>query len=168
VTRVADGAQALEPRPAGRPPARVHVAWAGEHRFDAGRPGGPALRLDGSGRTGQSMVDAVLSALAGCTAVDVVDILAKRRTPVEALAIDAVGERFEGTPGRLVRIHLTYRLRGAGVERAHAERAIELAVTKYCSVRDSLDPAIPVEWTLELEAPGGAAATSPSPTSPPP
>ena len=31
------------------------------------------------------------------------------------------------------------------------ERAIELAVTKYCSVRDSLDPATPVEWELELE-----------------
>ena len=139
---------------AGRPPARVHVEWAGEHRFDAGRPGGPTLRLDGSGGTGQGMVDAVLSALAGCTAVDVVDILAKRRTPVEALTVDVVGERFAGTPGRLVRIHLTYRLRGTGVDRAHAERAIELAVTKYCSVRDSLDPAIPVEWTLEL---GGTA-----------
>ncbi len=139
-----------------RPPARVHVAWAGERRFDAGRPGGPTLRLDGSGQTAQTMVDAVLSALAACTAVDVVDILAKRRTPPEALEIDAVGERFAGTPGRLTRIHLTYRLRGAGVERPHVERAIELAVTKYCSVRDSLDPRIPVEWTLELDGAGGA------------
>jgi putative redox protein len=32
----------------------------------------------------------------------------------------------------------------------HAERAIELAVTKYCSVRDSLDPNMPVTWSLEL------------------
>jgi putative redox protein len=141
-----------------RPPARVHVTWDGEHRFDAGRPGGPTLRLDGSGKTAQSMVDAVLSALAACTAVDVVDILAKRRTPLEALAVDVVGERYGGTPGRLVRIHLTYRVRGAGVDRAHAERAIDLAITKYCSVRDSLDPAIPVEWTLELEEAAGAPA----------
>jgi putative redox protein len=36
------------------------------------------------------------------------------------------------------------------VERAHAERAVELAVTKYCSVRDSLDPAIPITWSIEL------------------
>jgi putative redox protein len=149
---VSDGNLPSEAAPRGRRPARVHVAWAGGHRFDAGRPGGPTLRLDGSGETGQSMVDAVLSALAACTAVDVVDILAKRRTPVEALAVDAVGERFSGTPGRLVRVHLAYRLRGAGVDRAHAERAIELAVTKYCSVRDSLDPNLPVEWTLELES----------------
>ena len=142
-----------------RAPAHVHVAWAGEHRFDAGRPDGPTIRLDGSGRTGPSMVDAVLGALAGCTAVDVVDILAKRRTPLDSLAVDATGERFEGTPGRLVRIHLRYHVAGAGVERAHVERAVELAVTKYCSVRDSLDPAIPVTWAVAMadDAAGEAA-----------
>ncbi len=139
-----------------RPPNRVVLNWAGEHRFDAGRPGGVTHRIDASTKEGPSPVDTLLNALATCTSVDVVDILAKRRTPVEALEIDAVGERFAGTPGRLVRIHLTYRLRGAGVDRAHAERAIDLAVTKYCSVRDSLDPAIPIEWTLELEGAGAA------------
>ena len=135
----------------GKPPARVTVEWAGERRFDARRAaGGPAIRLDGSGVTGPSPVDGLVSSLAACTAVDVVDILAKRRTPAESLTIDAEAERFAGTPGKLTRVHLTYRLRGAGIERVHAERAIELAVTKYCSVRDSLDPAIPIEWTLEL------------------
>ena len=38
--------------------------------------------------------------------------------------------------------------------RAHAERAIDLAVNKYCSVKDSLDPALPVVWTLELNGAG--------------
>ena len=136
-----------------KPLNRVRVAWAGAHRFDTGRPGGPTARLDASGETGQGPVDALLSALAACTSVDVVDILAKRRTPLEAFEVDAEGERFAGTPGRLVRIHLTYRMRGAGVERAHAERAVELAVTKYCSVRDSLDPSIPIAWTVELDGP---------------
>jgi putative redox protein len=147
---VSDGNLPSDQKPGGRPPARVHVAWAGEHRFDAGRPGGPTLRLDGSAKTAQSMVDAVLSALGACTAVDVVDILAKRRTPLDSLAVDVTGERFDGTPGRLTRIHLAYTMTGAGVERAHAERAVELAVTKYCSVRDSLDPAIPITWSIEL------------------
>jgi putative redox protein len=135
------------------------VAWAGERRFDAARPGGPAIRLDGSGETGPSPVDGLISALASCTAVDVVDILAKRRTPVESLTIDVVGQRFDGTPGRLTHVRLDYTIAGAGIERVHAERAIELAVTKYCSVRDSLDPKIPVEWALTLngEGPSGRA-----------
>jgi putative redox protein len=136
--------------PAGRPPSRVQVSWAGDRRFDAGRPGGPTLRLDGSGETGQSPVDGVLSALAACTGVDVVDILAKRRTPVESLEMAVTGQRWSGTPGRLTHVRLEYKIAGRGIERVHAERAIELAVTKYCSVRDSLSPEIGIEWTLEL------------------
>ncbi len=139
-----------------RAPARVAVRWEGHHVFDAGRPGGPAVRLDSSGRSGPSPVDALLAALAACTAVDVVDILAKRRTPLESLSIDVEGERFQGTPGRLTHVALVYSMAGAGIERAHAERAVELAVTKYCSVRDSLDPALRIEWRVELAGEGGA------------
>ena len=134
-----------------RPPAPVAVTGAGGHRCAAGRPGGPTIHLDASARTGPSPVDALLASLAACTAVDVVDILAKRRTPLEALAIDVEGERFQGTPGRLTRVTLVYRMRGDGVEQVHAERAVELAVTKYCSVRDSLDPALTVDWRVELD-----------------
>ncbi len=136
---------------AGKPPAKVNVSWAGEHRFDGMRQSGsPSIRMDSTGQTGPSPVDTLLCALAGCTGVDVVDILAKRRTPVQALSIEVEGERFAGTPGRVTKIHLVYRIIGADIERAHAERAIELAVTKYCSVRDSLDPNMPITWGLEL------------------
>jgi putative redox protein len=151
-TPSSDGSVTTPPAPAaGKPPARVRVTWAGEGRFDAGRPDGPTVRLDSGAKTGPSPVDGLVASIAACTAVDVVDILAKRRTPVESLAIDAEGARFAGVPGRLTAVELVYRLRGAGIERVHAERAIELAVDKYCSVRSSLDPAIPVTWRLELE-----------------
>jgi putative redox protein len=94
----------------------------------------------------------LLCALASCTGVDVVDILEKRRTPVASLDIAVTGQRADETPARLTAIALRYRIGGAGIERAHAERAIELAVTKYCSVRDSLDPTMAITWTLELDA----------------
>jgi putative redox protein len=132
------------------------VRWAGEHRFDAGRPGGPTLRLDASGETGQSPVDAVLSALAACTAVDVVDILAKRRTPLDGLEVSVEGQRrADAVPRRLTSVLLQYTLDGAGVERSHAERAVELAITKYCSVRDSLAPDIAVEYAVTVNGEAG-------------
>jgi putative redox protein len=111
--------------------------------------------MDGSGQAGPNMVAVVLIALAGCTGVDIVDILAKRRTPLESMTVDVEGARYAGVPGRLTEITLVYRITGAGIDRAQAERAIELSVTKYCSVRDSLDPTMPVHWRLELNGQAG-------------
>ncbi len=131
-------------------PVVMNIDWKGEHRFDTARPGGPVARFDGSGATGQSPVDAVLSALATCAAVDVVDILAKRRTPIETLNVEVVGERVETIPRRYSHITLKFRITGTGIERDQALRAIELSVTKYCSVRGSLLAEIVVDWELEL------------------
>jgi putative redox protein len=130
----------------------MYVKWAGDHKFDAGLEGRPAVRLDSDGVTGPSPVDGLLGALAACVGVDVVDILAKRRTPVESLDVEVVGQRVDAIPRRLEHVTLNFRIGGPGIERIHAERAVELAVTKYCSVRDSLRPDVPVEWTVALES----------------
>lgn len=137
-------------------PNVVHVAWNGARRFDAGRPGGPTLRLDGDGKTGQSPVDAVLSGLASCVSIDVVEILAKRRTPVSRLEITVSGERTETTPRRIVGVKLDFALDGEGIEREQAERAIDLGLNKYCSVRDSLATDIEFTWSLTLNGEPGA------------
>lgn len=128
----------------------VRLTWDGDRRFDAGRDGVPTHRIDAGTVTGPSPVDTLLNALAACTAVDVLDILAKRRTPVRALSVEVDAARANATPARVIGIHLTYHIAGAGIERVHAERAVELAVTKYCSVRESLNPDIPIRWTVEL------------------
>ena len=134
-----------------KPPSRVKVTWAGGERFDTGRPGGPTARIDGTGETGQGPVDTLVSALASCAAIDVVEILAKRRTPVQTLSVDVLGERVDGVPRRLRHVTLDFHITGDGIERGHAERAIDLAINKYCSVRDSLANDIPVEWKLTLD-----------------
>jgi putative redox protein len=134
-----------------RPPNHVVVRWHGDEEFESGRPGGPTLRVDGHGKVAQGPVDVLLTALATCASIDVVSILAKRRTPVKAMEIDVIGERAnDRVPRKVRRILLTFRITGVGIQREHAERAVELAVTKYCSVRDSIDPSIPIEWKIEL------------------
>ncbi|MBA3853383.1 MAG: peroxiredoxin [Gemmatimonas sp.] len=137
----------------GKPPSKTVVTWAGDQQFDGGRAsGGPTIHLDGRGATGPSPVDALGIAIAGCTGVDIVDILAKRRTPVESLRMEVNAERANAVPARIVAVDITYHLKGKDIERVHAERAIELAVTKYCSVGSSIDPATPIRWTLQLES----------------
>jgi putative redox protein len=134
-----------------RPPQRIIAVWKGEEAFDTSKPGGPVSRIDGHGVTGQGPVDMLLSALGTCSAMDVVNILAKQRTPASSLEVEVVGTRENASPRRLKHALLIFRISGAGIEREQALKAIALSVTKYCSVRDSLDPKIPVEWELELK-----------------
>lgn len=141
------------PAPAKTPakPSLIHVNWIGGHRFDAGRPNGPTARIDGDGAAGQSPPETLLSALATCVSYDVIDILAKQRTPIESLEIDVVGERVDAVPRRYKHVTLNFRIGGKGIEKEQALRAIELSATKYCSVRESLRSDIVVDWTVELE-----------------
>ncbi|MEO7042765.1 MAG: OsmC family protein [Gemmatimonadaceae bacterium] len=141
-------------------PASAKVVWAGEHRFDASGPDTPTIRMDVSGKTGTGPVTTLLAALGGCVSVDVVDILAKRKTPVESLEVDLQATRVDGTPKRLASATLNFDINGAGIERVHAERAIDLAINKYCSVRDSLRQDIPVDWTLTLNGDKHAPASA--------
>jgi len=131
-------------------PSRIHVAWAGDHRFDAGRANGPTARIDGEGDTGQSPPETLLTALATCVAYDVIDILAKQRTPISSLEIDVVGERVDTIPRRYKHISLNFRIGGRGIEQDKALRAIELSANKYCSVRETLRPDLQIDWTVEV------------------
>ena len=131
-------------------PSRILVEWKGDRKFEAGREGRPAVLLDGDGFAGPTPPESLLAALASCVSVDVVDILAKRRTPVESYSVEILGERVDTIPRRFKHITINISINGEGIDRTHAERAIDLAVNKYCSVKDSLDPNLPVEWTLTL------------------
>jgi putative redox protein len=146
----AGGVTAPAPAKTAAKPSLIHVNWVGGHRFDAGRPNGPTARIDGEGETGQSPPETLLSALATCVSYDVIDILAKQRTPIESLEIDVVGERVDTIPRRYKYITLNFRIGGNGIEKEQAQRAIELSATKYCSVRESLRPDSHVAWTVEI------------------
>ncbi len=94
--------------------------------------------------------DMLLVALAGCTAVDVVDILAKKRTPVSSLEIEVRSEQDPEPPWTFRKIHLVYRLRGEGITPAGAEQAIKLSEEKYCSVAATIRGVATITWEYTL------------------
>jgi putative redox protein len=126
------------------------VNWKGERNFGAGREGRPSILIDGDGQNAPSPPDVLLAALASCVSVDVVDILAKRRTPAETYEVEVLGERVDSIPRKFKHITLNFTITGKGIDRANAMRAIELSANNYCSVRDSLDPNIPIVLNLKL------------------
>ena len=143
---------------------RVGLVWKGDLIFDVGPAGRAPYMIDGDSKRGHSPPETLLDALAGCVTVDVVLILNKQRTPPASISCEVTAERAEraeGTSRRILKAHLHYKIAGEGILYDKALHAIALSVTKYCTVRDSMDPAMPVTWSLDLsgEARGSRAVT---------
>jgi putative redox protein len=128
---------------------RTRATWRGEHRFDAG-PEGRTGSIDADSRSAPGPVETLLNAIATCSGVDVLDILAKRRTPAERFVIDVTATRRGEPPRRIQRLEITFHVDGASIAAADAERAIQLSFEKYCSVAASLASDIETETTLVL------------------
>jgi putative redox protein len=93
---------------------------------------------DGENGTGLKPSELLLLALGGCTAVDVVTIMRKKRQAVTGLEINVRGEQDENPPWTFRHIHLEYVVRGKGLSEKGLAQAIELSEEKYCSVKNSL------------------------------
>jgi putative redox protein len=132
---------------------RVGLVWKGDLRFDVGPAGRTPCTVDGNSKAGHSPPETLLDALAGCVSVDVVLILEKQRTPPTSVSCEVTAQRapkVAGTSRRITSVHLHYTIAGEGIAYDKAMRAIELSVTRYCTVRDSMDPEMPVTWSLDL------------------
>ena len=133
----------------------IELTWEGGMRWRGGRAGGPTLLVEGGAQTAPSPVDALVIALASCSAIDVVDYLEKRRTPPTASSVSVRFSRAADHPRRLTDVHLTYRV-STDSPREHVERAIQLSFDRYCSVAGSLAPDTRITWDIELSPARGA------------
>jgi putative redox protein len=132
----------------------IEVTWEGGMRYRGGPAGGPTLIVDGEKQAAPSPVDALVVAVASCSAVDVVDYLEKRRTPARSMNVSVRFSRAPTPPRRITALHLAFRV-GTDSPREHVERAIQLSFDKYCSVAASLAPDIAIDWSLEIEGSDG-------------
>jgi putative redox protein len=145
---------AVPPGPSGPVITRSEISWRGDRSFDAG-PAGRQHLIDGAAKAAPGPVETLLSSLAACSSLDVIDIMAKRKTPLESLRVNVTAERRPEFPRRIMRLDVEFVLEGAGVEREHAERAIQLSFERYCSVASSLAPDIVMEARLTLNGETG-------------
>ncbi|WP_263357133.1 OsmC family protein [Acidicapsa ligni] len=99
---------------------------------------------------GLSPMEAVLSALCGCTSVDVVNILKKKRQPITSLTVSAVAEQQAEPPRYFNKIRLIYKV-GGQLDRKAVEDAVALSKDKYCSVSAMLEKSAKIEFVIEYE-----------------
>lgn len=124
--------------------------WQGNHEFESGQEQN-LIRLDGNRLTGFSPKALLLSGLAGCSGIDIVDILGKMKVPFTTITIDAEADQTEEHPRVFKDIHLTYRIGTDAGNEEKVRKAIDLSLNKYCGVSAMLKKNSPVHYTLVLE-----------------
>jgi putative redox protein len=127
--------------------------WKNGELYEGKSQSGHAILMDAAAehKAGPSPMELVLMALCGCTSVDVVSILQKKREPLEGLTVSAEAEQAPAPPRTFTKIHLTYRIKGK-VSRKAAEDAVSLSTNKYCSVSKMLEKAATIDYSIEIES----------------
>ena len=92
----------------------------------------------------------LLIAVASCTAVDVVEILEKKRMPLTTLEISATGEQDQDPPWTFRKIHINYRVSGKNLTEKAVAQAIQLSEEKYCSVAATIRSTAQITTNFEI------------------
>lgn len=99
---------------------------------------------------GMKPSDLLLVAVGSCTAVDVVSILEKKRTPLSSLEISVSAEQQEEPPWTYRKVHIHYKLRGLKLTEKAVEQAIQLSEEKYCSVSATIRGKAEITTSFEI------------------
>src|SRR5436305_326749 len=119
---------------------KATIHFAGNDYFVGTTPSGHAqvIETDSTRAGAATPMELLLLALGGCTGVDVISILRKKRQRVTDYRIEVSGERRDEFPKSYTRLYVKHIVRGHGVSKQALASAIELSETKYCSVAATL------------------------------
>lgn len=133
----------------------VLLNWKGKMAFEGTSESGFVQRMDsdpavGGENSGARPMEFIALGLAGCTAMDVISILQKKRQPVVDFQVKVSAERAEEHPKVFTRSVIDYQVTGRGVDEDALLRAIELSAEKYCPAQAMLSKAFPMKLIYKI------------------
>lgn len=125
------------------------VIWKQGLSFDGSADSGFTIPLGSSVESGGAddglrPMELLAIGLAGCTAMDVISILEKKRQKVSAFEVRVHAERGEEHPRVFTSMQIEYVVTGEEIDPAAVNRAVELSETKYCSAQAMLKKAVTI------------------------
>ena len=127
---------------------KTTTIWKSGHAFDSFQG---AAKIEVDAKTGFSPKALLLTGLAGCTGVDVVDVLEKMRVPFAGLNIEVQTEQTDEHPRVFRDIHIRYILTAEEENREKIKKAIDLSLEKYCGVAAMLKKNSSIQYTITLQ-----------------
>jgi putative redox protein len=126
---------------------KTTTTWKSGHAFDSIQ-NGSTIEIDA--KKGFSPKALLLSGLAACSGVDIVDILEKMKVPFADLQIEAEAEQTEEYPRVFRDIHIHYRITTTEDNRDKVRKAIDLSLDKYCGVAAMLKKNSKIDYTITI------------------
>ena len=124
---------------------KTTTTWKTGHAFDSYQNNAKIELESGAGFGPKALL---LTGLAGCSGIDVVDILEKMRVPFAELVIDAEAEQTDDPPRVFKTIHLTYHIKTGEENRDKVKKAIDLSLEKYCGVAAMLKKNSDIQYKI--------------------
>lgn len=130
----------------------IETQWMGKMQFNA-LVNGHTVIMDAPERVGGEDNGSipkpfVLTALSGCTGMDIVSIFRKANKEVTDFSIKVTGELSKQVPIEYVAMHVVYEFLGEASRREDALEAVNLSQEKYCGVSHMLKKALPITWEV--------------------
>jgi putative redox protein len=118
---------------------------------------GHSLIIDGSpeigGRNlGVRPMEMILMGLGGCTTMDILTILRKKRQNITDCVIEIDSQRRDSIPKIFSKIHLHFIITGDNLNEKHVQQAVQLSAEKYCSVSEMLKHSVEISYDYEINA----------------
>ncbi len=129
---------------------KTTTTWKKKHEFESLHEQS-TIKLDGNKENGFSPKALLLSGLAGCSGIDVVDILGKMKVSFSDFIIEVEAEQTADHPKVFKEILITYKMNTARENEDKVKKAIDLSLDKYCGVSAMLRKNSPIGYTLVIE-----------------
>ena len=133
---------------------KIITKMLAEDLYEAVNPKGNRVSVDmrkPEDKAGLSPTELLLSALAGCGAIDIVIMLKKRKKSIDEFVIETDGTRMETPPRYFSKIHCKYIVTSPDVTEDELYKTAGLALEKYCSVASSIKSEI--TYSVEVVRP---------------
>lgn len=134
---------------------KATLRWTEGLQFVGQSGTGHAIVIDGSPEhggqnTGMRPMELLVVAAGGCSGMDIVSILAKKKQDVRGVEINVKGKQAEEYPKRFTEIEIDFIIKGKNLSEEAVKRAIELSMEKYCSVKATLEHSAKIVYSYKI------------------
>ncbi|MTG96751.1 MULTISPECIES: OsmC family protein [Myroides] len=132
---------------------KVTTTWIENMQFESTNPSGDTIRIDagpenGGDNKGLRPKALMLSALAGCSGLDIAHLIKKMRLEVDEFKMETEGKLTDSDPSTYHTVVLDYHFYGSKLDEAKLKRAVDMSIEKYCGVMNMFKEFAKVETNI--------------------